>query len=146
MEALESLIYVSVARPQLARTDLDTILASAQRNNTAAGITGALLYYGGHFVQVLEGTAAAIDACLARLSKDPRHHTLRTLERRPIARRRFSRWSMRHIPVAHGVDRAVGSFLDHLKSNPTPVEIGQATELMAQLAVRQVPSAAREAG
>lgn len=91
---LEQLIYVSTATRELDAPELDLILASSARNNPGWAITGMLLYSRGTFMQVLEGEAAAVDALMAILGKDPRHHHLLVLERCAIPARAFARWTM----------------------------------------------------
>jgi hypothetical protein len=73
---------------------LGDILASAVRHNTAAGITGMLLYAGGNFLQVLEGEADAVHATYRRIAQDRRHKNLNLLVEEEIGERQFDRWSM----------------------------------------------------
>jgi hypothetical protein len=74
--------------------DLEQIVASATRRNTANGITGMLLYADDHFMQLLEGEEALVDATFARVREDPRHGEVTVTERGPIASRSFANWSM----------------------------------------------------
>ncbi|HNJ76842.1 MAG TPA: BLUF domain-containing protein [Azospira sp.] len=62
--SLIHLIYVSTAQGELDDVDLDRIMDSSVRRNTAARITGMLLYAGGNFMQVLEGEEADVDATM----------------------------------------------------------------------------------
>jgi hypothetical protein len=73
---------------------LKDILAASVRNNEASGLTGMLLYAGGSFMQVLEGDEEAVDATLARISGDPRHHGVFEIDRSPIDERAFANWRM----------------------------------------------------
>jgi len=95
MPVLEQIVYGSVAT---GRTDsllnVATILAESQRNNDRDGLTGALAAHDGRYVQVLEGTPAALDNLLRRLAVDPRHREVEIYGRTPIAARRFDGWSM----------------------------------------------------
>lgn len=88
------LIYTSEATLAFADEMLQTLLAQAQRRNEQAGITGVLLYNDAHFVQVLEGSAEALDALYGRLLRDVRHHNVVLLARGPIAARCFGDWAM----------------------------------------------------
>jgi hypothetical protein len=92
--ALIHLIYVSTAFRELDTDDLDRILESAIRRNTALNVTGMLLYADGSFMQVLEGEAAAVDEVFARVENDARHTGIFLIERSPIDERSFDRWSM----------------------------------------------------
>ena len=95
MPGLERLLYASTAT---GRTDsllnMATILGESQRNNERDGLTGALAAHDGRFVQVIEGTPGALDRLLRRLAPDPRHRDIVILDRRPIAERRFTDWTM----------------------------------------------------
>lgn len=63
-------------------------------NNGRSGVTGALLYLNGNFLQVLEGLRDDIDATMTRIRKDPRHRGLLVLSDRAIKERCFPQWSM----------------------------------------------------
>ncbi len=95
MSGLERLLYASTAT---GRTDsllnMATILGESQRNNEREGLTGALAAHGGRFIQVIEGTPGSLDRLLRRLAPDPRHRDIVILDRRPIAERRFTAWTM----------------------------------------------------
>jgi hypothetical protein len=62
--------------------------------NAAVDITGFLVCGHRWFAQVVEGPGDAIGALYTRLQADPRHHSVRLVERAPIARRRFPDWAM----------------------------------------------------
>ena len=67
---------------------------AASRRNAQRGLTGALLFTGGCFAQVLEGPADALQAMMARIEADPRHTDVRRLIDAPLEARRFGAWSM----------------------------------------------------
>jgi hypothetical protein len=100
MSNVEQVIYVSRARPGLGGDDLARILASARRRNPAQGLTGFLAFHGQAFLQVLEGSPAALTSCLASLVTDTRHSQIRLVAVGPVAQRRFATWSMGYAPVA----------------------------------------------
>jgi len=52
------LFYISrsLSTPQ----DVEAILVSSRRQNLRRGVTGILLFSGGHFAQLLEGSAQAL--------------------------------------------------------------------------------------
>ena len=96
---LESLLYVSAATPRIRQRDLENILHSSACNNQRAGITGALIFSGSTFAQVLEGTKSALDELMTTLEADARHSALTIVAREKVESRRFPSWSMayRHI-------------------------------------------------
>ncbi len=97
-----SVIYVSVADPLLSQGDIDAILATARRNNARDALTGALIYNGHNFMQLLEGPADRLDACLAAIRADERHSGMIEIRRRPIEQRDFADWSMLYEPGLRG--------------------------------------------
>ncbi|MBA3273301.1 MAG: BLUF domain-containing protein [Chthoniobacterales bacterium] len=67
------LVYASIANEDFSPEQLIDLLATSRRNNDASGITGMLLYKDRRFLQVLEGSEAAVRATYARIKRDPRH-------------------------------------------------------------------------
>jgi len=55
------------------------IVAVSRRANPARGITGALLFDGEYFGQLLEGSEAEVTGLMRRIESDPRHCALTTL-------------------------------------------------------------------
>jgi hypothetical protein len=92
--SLVSLIYVSSARAELGPEELNRILESAVRHNTAQDVTGMLLYLNGSFMQVLEGEESAIDETYSRVRQDPRHIGVLQIDRARTKARSFDQWSM----------------------------------------------------
>ncbi|MEZ4394905.1 MAG: BLUF domain-containing protein [Polyangiales bacterium] len=100
-EALSVWSYTSRYLGDAPERDLDDIARQSAARNARAGVTGALLFDRGRFVQVIEGPAAAVDDLRARITRDPRHDDLRTLLVCPHDRRSFAGWEM----TARRVDR-----------------------------------------
>ncbi|MBL8571679.1 MAG: BLUF domain-containing protein [Phreatobacter sp.] len=75
----------------MAFADIEQVASKA---NAGAGITGFLVCARRWFAQVIEGPSAAIDALYAKLGADPRHHSLRLVERAVITRRHFPDWHL----------------------------------------------------
>ena len=111
MTALQHFFYVSRADDDTTHDDVAAILQVSQARNAALGLTGALLFTGSHFAQVLEGEPAALDAVIASIVRDPRHHSVRVLCREPVAERRFSSWAMGYL-LSTGAADLVEQVLD----------------------------------
>ena len=73
---------------------VEAILETAERNNPAEGLTGALAYDDGQFIQVLEGPREAVSKRLFAIAADERHTGMTLVEFAEISRRRFSDWTM----------------------------------------------------
>jgi hypothetical protein len=91
---LIQLIYASRTARILGPADVKDILGASQRNNTRAGVTGALCLNNGIFLQLLEGDRTAVNALYHRLLKDSRHRDPAVLDLNEIPYRRFTGWSM----------------------------------------------------
>jgi blue light- and temperature-responsive anti-repressor len=98
--ALYRLIYCSrnvimQAMPDAALEDeIRAILVTARRCNKADNITGALLFTGSGFAQVLEGTRDVVERTFERISGDPRHADVTVLSFTPTECRSFPDWPM----------------------------------------------------
>lgn len=120
---LVTLSYVSRALIGSDERALDDILATAQRRNAAADVTGALYFDGTLFFQVLEGPRAAVQEIFAAIRRDPRHRDVKLLKTHDLPRRRFSDWSMKFVPASalpaegprvihHAAHRPTGAAID----------------------------------
>ena len=95
MPQFEQLVYVSRATvPMDALQNIAEILGVSQRNNWRDGVTGALAFSDGRFLQVVEGRTGAIDGLFRRISADPRHDEVEVVLRRSVDERFFPDWSM----------------------------------------------------
>ena len=99
-----SVTYVSVADPLIGEQDIAALLVQARRNNQRDALTGALIFNGHNFMQLLEGPAGKVDACLAVIRNDPRHSGMVEIRRREIAERAFAEWTMLYDPQFRGHD------------------------------------------
>lgn len=70
------------------------ILAAAHKNNPEKGVTGALLYSGGYFCQVIEGPEEVLEDLFETIQMDDRHGEVTVLQFEPIEERGFSDWDM----------------------------------------------------
>ncbi|MDZ3833595.1 MAG: BLUF domain-containing protein [Sphingopyxis sp.] len=108
-----SIIYVSVADPLLGTDDITKLVEQAQRNNARDELTGALIYNGHNFMQLLEGPSAKVEACLGLIRPDRRHSGMVEIRRRHVSEREFSGWSM----LYHRLHGDVEADLSRLAAN-----------------------------
>ena len=87
------IIYVSRASSPFP-LELKDILASSRKNNRVLGVTGALGFIDGVYLQCLEGEASVVNSLYKRLQEDPRHMELKMLENKLVSERAFPNWSM----------------------------------------------------
>lgn len=112
--AVISLAYFSTAAPSQANLDLGSILATSQRNNSVAGVTGLLCHIDGSFLQFLEGDESNVRETYARISQDRRHSELIKVHDAEIAQRAFGQWSMGLVNI-NQVDTAHQAFCQNLR-------------------------------
>lgn len=97
---MKYIVYVSKAKTPQKPDQLAELLNKSRANNTAAGITGLLLYrysedtQGGYFIQAIEGPEDALQALWGKISQDKRHHTIVSLDEGEEEARMFPDWSM----------------------------------------------------
>lgn len=89
-----SVTYRSEATAAPSPGDLELLVANAKARNRSLGITGMLLYDGGHFLQTLEGPPDALDQVWASVQRDPRHCSIEVLSHHIVPARLFSGWDM----------------------------------------------------
>lgn len=87
----ERLVYVSRVAPGVGPRDAYDIVRTAHNRNSQIGLTGALLFIDGCFVQVLEGDSFHLRQCFAKIAADPRHVDVQLRECVAIAERLFPR-------------------------------------------------------
>jgi hypothetical protein len=123
---LSQVVYLSRDRMRL--EDIDDLVTASARRNARHGITGVLLFGGGHFLQVLEGPPEAVEALVGRIAADPRHIDFEVLLRRPVSDRQFQHWGM----VLAGLDGAE-EWMDSLRGDRS---LERLDRLVAHLARR----------
>jgi len=91
------LIYASTATTPLEADALEALLAHARARNAAQGISGALVYFEGAFLQVLEGERAVLDALMAQIARDLRHAHVVVLQASEVPEPVFGDWTMAYV-------------------------------------------------
>lgn len=88
------LIYISQAVVGITEEQVQNILHASQRNNSASGVTGVLVYGGGLFMQVLEGAEQVVLRLYVKILDDRRHTDCRLIYISPAEEQVFRNWSM----------------------------------------------------
>ena len=110
------IIYASRASRHWEAADVAALSAVTMSRNAADGITGLLLFDGLRFLQAIEGERGTVEATMARIARDGRHHEIAYVQRIDVAAREFPRWSMQ-LPS----DRTGSTFLDTIKTDVSRV-------------------------
>ncbi|MCK0162027.1 BLUF domain-containing protein [Allomuricauda sp. F6463D] len=93
--------YHSISQPELSHKELDNILETAIKVNSAKDITGCLIYHNNHFVQILEGNKNDVLEVFEKIQADDRHHTVTVLWENSIDKRYFPKWNMAYHQPNH---------------------------------------------
>lgn len=79
MTRLHRILRVSRIAPGISPEAVGAIFGVARRRNPALGVTGALVFDGECFAQLIEGERHVVRALAQRIGADPRHADLRVL-------------------------------------------------------------------
>jgi uncharacterized Fe-S cluster-containing MiaB family protein len=111
------IIYASAAKVPFSHKNLVELLKIARERNTAADISGMLLYHSGSFLQVLEGPETSVDALYTKVQADPRHNNCLLILRRTIHEKEFENWSMGFVDMTRVASKFEGfvDYIDQLK-------------------------------
>lgn len=104
------LIYASKISATLTPHDWTKIQESSVRHNEAAAVSGALHFNRKYFLQVLEGSRAAVNETYIRIGRDDRHREVTLLDYCDIDRRSFTEWSMMFLPESKYTRAVVRQF------------------------------------
>lgn len=129
---MERLLYISESRIDHLDAnsfEAEVVIASRSRN-VGLGLSGALLFTGTHFAQILEGPEASLDAMMHSLQADDRHENIIVIERSAIDIRRFADWQMAY----YGPSQFVSRHVTRLLNSASPKEQQRASEWLTELA------------
>ena len=136
-------IYSSEATTPMQTEDLEELLQRARRRNAIEGISGALVYTDGIFLQILEGERAKVHALMARIHKDVRHENVTVLREGDVPAPLFSSWKMAYVSATPAeVARWAG--IDVVTGKSEAVDDHENVERTAQFAQDILALLARE--
>jgi hypothetical protein len=93
---LISTLYVSrsLIEPTRATATVADLVEESIANNRRRDITGALLFTGAHFAQILEGSEVSVAALMRSIVQDARHDQLRVISHTDVQERKFQDWAL----------------------------------------------------
>lgn len=133
---LVRLLYASRAVETVDDALVEAILEQSSEKNLEHGITGVLCVnpVGGVFLQVLEGSRAAVNQLYANLVRDPRHGEILLLDYAEIDERRFGGWRMGSIDMNKVNLGTILRFSEQRKLDPYTMTGASALALIEELA------------
>lgn len=93
--------------PAYQQQEVDAIVTVSRIRNAEQGVTGALVFTEERFAQTLEGPATSVRAIMESILGDSRHTNIVMIHDGPIARRRFSRWSLAYRRYLSSLDALI---------------------------------------
>lgn len=137
------IMYSSKATRPLSAADLEQILVDAREGNAARGITGALVYADGIFLQILEGEEPVVRETMQSIARDSRHERVKVFHEREADAPAFGSWKMAYLsPSAEdmaqwaGLEGAgtIGALLEHVHrdANHVPAILVSIVEALAE--------------
>jgi len=118
-------MYVSQSTIQESdnRSEVDLIVDKSIQHNRKGGVTGALIFSGDRFGQIIEGPERTISLLRENISKDTRHSAITTLLYGAFRDRIFSNWSLAYSGQSHFFGSILGA-----------VELGKDNQLSGSIA------------
>jgi hypothetical protein len=129
---ISELCYISAARHEFGRADLDALLIKSRANNRRLGVTGMLIHHGGSFLQILEGQEATVAALYDKIALDPRHSQVLRLFRTPMAVRSFGEWTMGYVDGSSGAFSRIPGFNDFFRDGFSRAGLREGSETKAR--------------
>jgi Sensors of blue-light using FAD len=114
------------------RSVVGNIVADSVIANNLNDLTGALLFTGTHFAQIIEGRGKNVDALLDSLLRDARHDQLQIIHRSSLAARRFKTWNLAYAGPAQFVGRHITVLLRDPSLRTQKIEAARLTALMQE--------------
>ena len=134
-----SVLYVSRSLLDINEIDdqLWAIVDVAQERNRRLEITGALVFTGTDFAQILEGPEESVASVMASILIDPRHDDISIMRREPIARRSFPTWGMNLLDP----DPAIGEHVAGIRAAESDAALAQAVDgAIGRMRMRYLPA------
>lgn len=97
-------LYLSQLAHELDSNVVKDVVRVSRTHNPARGITGALLFDGERFCQLLEGSQSEVIPLMLRITRDARHGEIRTLHSGPASIRALHSWRSGYCHAAGDLD------------------------------------------
>lgn len=115
MTMLHHWLYVSSS--SVPRDDCEIqvqhIVNVSKRRNAECAVTGALLFSGDHFVQLIEGPSISVAQIRASILQDPRHSDVMTIDDGELLERNFEGWALAYNGRSQFIDKTITKAVMH---------------------------------
>lgn len=108
-QGIRRLIYVSDSDISARDTqrEVASLVKQARSRNNSQGISGALLFSGAHFAQLLEGSDSDVRDVMSSILADPRHRNIRIVFDENIPVRCLLDWGLGYAGPSRYVEKAI---------------------------------------
>jgi hypothetical protein len=130
---IAQLVYASEASKGT-RVAIEDLLVSARAKNKGLYVTGYLCFRSDRFLQVLEGTPAAVSALYACIASDRRHSHVVLLGYEKVLKRRFSNWAMGYVADFGAAHTALFDYSGGHEFEPHEMDHRSAIAFLSELA------------
>ncbi len=130
---LVRLIYASSKGKYVDGVELKNILVTAQARNNNLGVTGALLFNGEYFLQVLEGNRFAVSNLFNHITQDSRHHNVQLISMMDVEQRKWSQWDMQLISFSDKEEQIYRKHTKYHQFNPFQFSSDQAVKYLIEI-------------
>ena len=128
-----SIAYVSAATSAMTDDEIAGILTQSRANNSRDGLTGALLFHRGRYIQILEGPREQVLSRFAIIAADPRHRSVQKVSEKIIGQRQFPEWTMGFRPLSDGALKQLDGFDDFFDARTAGARLKHADNEAQQL-------------
>lgn len=118
---------VSLLPSANAAAAVEEIVAISITRNANLDVTGALVFAGDRFAQLIEGPVQGINALRASIAADGRHSHVTTLLDDWTDQRLFAQWSLAYVGEAQFVRRSIGEPLSDVE-----IAVGRLIRIMQE--------------
>jgi hypothetical protein len=138
------LVYASNPSPE-SPVDLENILVTARGRNKKLHVTGYLCFRNDSFLQVLEGSPAAVSSVYSSIANDRRHCNVVLLGYERAVGRRFSTWSMGYVADFGDGQGILLRYSGQAEFEPHQMDHRSAIEFLSDASGARRPSSRKEA-
>ena len=129
---LTQLLYFSEVR-DLGEGGVVKLLDQCREKNSAAHLSGALLFDQRYFLQCLEGSRENLTATFSRIAADGRHGNVTLMSVRDVDERDFPDWTMGYVSTTPELRKFLLRFFPTAEFAPESLSSTAATTLMRSL-------------
>jgi hypothetical protein len=136
---LHRILYRSVAEisgpPSSVEGTVQSIVERSRIANAACGVTGAMMFSSGVFLQAIEGEPQSVEATFERICSDLRHSRLQMMDFSAADTRAFAEFPMAVVPGEGKLQNLCASLSEISNAKVDPTSASALIQLMRALTI-----------